>query len=58
MVLQNTSSAIFLPFDTGFLSFQPCPGTHSVDQAGLELGDQPDIYAIFLSHFKEEIKTL
>jgi hypothetical protein len=32
---------VFLFFETGFLCSPGCPGTHSVDQAGLELRNPP-----------------
>ena len=32
---------VFFFFKTGFLCNPGCPGTHSVDQAGLELSNSP-----------------
>ena len=36
----STTGFFFFSSETGFLCSLGCPGTHSVDQAGLELGDQ------------------
>jgi hypothetical protein len=41
-ILESCQSNFFFSPETGFLCSPGCPGTHFVDQAGLELRNPPD----------------